>query len=145
MSASQSNHQTNNHDETLRVELFIARFLRWGVILSFVIVGIGIVAVVFTGGTGYHQIQLDDLPSIIAYHPRPDFPTTFGDVLSGVLALKPYAIISLGLLVLIAIPVMRVAVSVIAFAIERDWLYVAITGFVLAVLLFSFAIGEGGG
>lgn len=145
MSASQANHQTNNHDETLRVELFIARLLRWGVILSFVIVGIGIVAVVLTGGTGYHQIQLDDLASIVAYHPRPDFPTTFREVLSGVLAFKPYAIISLGLLVLIAIPVMRVAVSVIAFALERDWLYVAITGFVLVILLLSFAIGEGGG
>ncbi len=145
MSASQANHRTNNHDETLRVELFIARLLRWGVLLSFVMVGIGIVAVVLTGETGYHQIQLDDLPSIVAYHPRPDFPTTLGDVFSGALALKPYAIISLGLLVLIAIPVARVAVSVIAFAIERDWLYVMITGFVLLVLLLSFAIGEAGG
>jgi uncharacterized membrane protein len=62
-----------------------------------------------------------------------------------VVALKPYAIIALGLLILIAIPVMRVAVLVVTFIVERDWLYVAITAFVLLVLLTSFAIGEAGG
>ena len=75
----------------------------------------------------------------------PDFPNTLGDVLNGVLALRPYAIIALGLVILIAIPVLRVAVSVIAFAVERDWLYVLITSFVLLILLLSFVIGEAGG
>jgi len=129
----------------MRIELFIARLLRWGVILSFSIVAIGIGAVILTGQTGYHQLRLDDLNSIVGFSGKPDFPNTLGDVLTGVLALKPYAIIALGLLVLIAIPVMRVAVSVIAFALERDWLYVAITAFVLMILVLSFVIGETGG
>jgi uncharacterized membrane protein len=136
----------NNHDETLRIELFIARLLRWGVVLSFVIVAIGIGAVIVTGQTGYHQISLEDTNSIVRYHAgKPDFPNSLGDVFDGVLALRPYAIITLGVLVLIAIPVMRVAVSVIAFALERDRLYVLITAFVFAMLLLSFAIGEAGG
>jgi uncharacterized membrane protein len=137
--------RTNSHDKTLQIELFIARLLRWGVILSFVIVAIGIGGVIITGQTGYSQIRLDDVNSIVQYHLHPDFPSTLGDVFGGVLSLKPYSIIVLGLLVLIAIPVMRVTVSVFAFAWERDWLYVAITAFVLIVLILSFAIGEAGG
>jgi uncharacterized membrane protein len=132
-------------DPTLRIELFIARLLRWGVMLSFAIVAMGIGAVVVSGQTGYHQIRLDDVNSIVQYTVKPDFPSSLGDVWSGLLTLKPYSIIALGLLVLIAIPVMRVAVSVIAFVLERDWLYVWITAFVLLVLLLSFAIGEAGG
>lgn len=132
--------------KTFRVELFIAQLLRWGVILSFVIVAIGIGIALVANQTGYHQIRLDDLNTILAYHPgQPEFPNSIGDILAGVLAFKSYAIISLGLFVLIAIPVMRVAVSIVAFAVERDWLYVGITLFVLAMLMLSFAIGEAGG
>jgi uncharacterized membrane protein len=136
---------TNTHDKTLQIELFIARLLRWGVILSFIIIAIGIGGVMITGQTGYSQIRLEDVNSIVQYHVHPDFPNTLGDVFGGVLSLKLYSIIVLGLLVLIAIPVMRVTVSVFAFAWERDWLYVAITALVLFVLMLSFVIGEAGG
>ena len=138
---------TQNHTDaqTLRVELFIAQLLRWGVVISFVIVAVGIGAVVITGQTGYHQIRLDDVGSAVQYRARPDFPNSLSAVFSGVIAFKPYAIIALGLLVLVAIPVVRVAVSVVAFALERDWLYVMITAFVLGMLLLSFAIGEARG
>jgi uncharacterized membrane protein len=43
------------------------------------------------------------------------------------------------LLLLILTPVARVAFSVAAFALERDWTYVAITLIVLAVLIYSLA------
>jgi len=52
------------------------------------------------------------------------------------------AVIQLGLLILIATPVVRVAASVVAFAVERDRLYVAITLYVLAVILVSFFLGQ---
>ena len=137
--------QAKNED-LVRIELMIAHLLRAGVILSFVILAIGIGAVLVSGQTGYNQIRMDDLQSIVQYGGKhPYFPNTLGDVYSGLLSLKPYAIIALGLIVLIAIPVMRVAVSVIAFAMERDRMYVFITAFVLAMLLLSFLIGEAGG
>jgi uncharacterized membrane protein len=136
---------SNTSERTLRIELFIAQLLRWGVIVSFTIVAVGIGMVIVTGQTGYRAIRRDDVNSIVAYHTHADFPNTLGDVFSGLLALKPYAIIATGLLVLIAIPVMRVAVSVMAFAMERDWLYVVITAIVLLVLLTSFVIGKAGG
>jgi len=50
---------------------------------------------------------------------------------------EPLAIAQLGLLVLLATPIARVAVSVVAFALERDRIYTAITLAVLAILLAS--------
>lgn len=134
------------NEDLVRIELLIAQLLRAGVIVSFVILAIGIGAVIATGQTGYAQIHLDDLTSIVQYTgSHPFFPNSLSDIYSGVLAFKPYAIIALGLIVLIAIPVMRVAISVIAFATEHDRLYVFITAFVLGMLLLSFLIGEAGG
>lgn len=50
-------------------------------------------------------------------------------------------IVLAGLLVLILTPVARVAVSVIAFHVQRDRAYVLITSLVLALLILSFAMG----
>ena len=43
------------------------------------------------------------------------FPQTFGQVWAGLLILRPQAVIALGLLLLIATPVVRVAVSIVVF------------------------------
>ena len=51
-------------------------------------------------------------------------------------------IMQLGLLLLIATPVVRVAFSVVAFAIQRDGLYLAVTLAVLGVLTFSMTGGQ---
>jgi uncharacterized membrane protein len=56
--------------------------------------------------------------------------------------LRSEGIIQLGLLVLIATPILRVIFSLIAFALERDLVYVLVTGIVLAVLLYSL-VGQG--
>ena len=70
------------------------------------------------------------------------FPQTFDQVWTGLLVLRPQAVIVLGLLLLIATPVVRVAASIVAFAIERDRRFVVITFLVLAILLFSiFYVG----
>jgi uncharacterized membrane protein len=45
--------------------------------------------------------------------------------------------IQLGLLLLIATPIARVIGAGLIFAGERDWLYTAIAGLVLALLLYS--------
>ncbi len=58
---------------------------------------------------------------------------------------KPYAVIELGLLVLITTPALRVALSVGFFAAERDRLYVVLTLLVLAVLVTSYLLGASAG
>jgi uncharacterized membrane protein len=76
-------------------------------------------------------------------NPR-SFPHTLGDVFYGLGHGDPWAILALGLIVLLLTPVARVFISIFAFARERDWLYVGITTLVLLILLVSFLLGRGG-
>lgn len=62
---------------------------------------------------------------------------SFGDLAEGLAAVRPQAIAQLGLLVLVGTPIARVATSLVAFALERDRLYVVLTSIVLAILLAS--------
>ena len=63
-------------------------------------------------------------------------------LLQGVVSFDPLYLIQLGLLLLLATPLVRVGASVLLFASERDLTYVAITMTVLIILLFSiFVIG----
>ena len=55
------------------------------------------------------------------------------------LALQPH-LITVGLLALIATPVINVAVSILTFALARDRKYVVIAGLVLVILLYSIFI-----
>lgn len=51
------------------------------------------------------------------------------------------SIIQFGMLLLIATPILRVALSLAGFALERDRAYVLITAAVLAILLYSLITG----
>jgi uncharacterized membrane protein len=72
----------------------------------------------------------------------PEELRTISGICRGALTFRGRSIIQLGLLLLIATPVARVAFSVVAFALQRDRLYAGITLFVLAVLAFSLAGGH---
>jgi uncharacterized membrane protein len=58
-------------------------------------------------------------------------------ILRSAMQLQSYAIIQLGLLLLIATPIMRVALAGVGFYLEKDRLYVVVSVIILAVLLFS--------
>jgi uncharacterized membrane protein len=63
-------------------------------------------------------------------------------ILSGILNLNGLFIAEIGVLVLLATPIVRVAVTTVVFAAEKDRAYVAIGILVLVVLLFSiFVVG----
>ncbi len=129
-----------------RMELVISYALRFGVLLSAAIILVGIVLFALRHDTGYARVEPHQLSNLLAFHQSQGpgfFPTTIAEVVAGTLAGKPYAIIGLGMLLLIATPVFRVALSVFFFLAERDWLYVGITLFVLAVLILSFFTGAG--
>jgi uncharacterized membrane protein len=99
-----------------QLEQVMAKLLRAGVILA--------AACVFAGGVRY-----------LVHYSRmaPDYRVFRRDALSW----HARGLIQLGLLLLIATPVARVAFSVAAFAAERDWLYVGVTLIVLAILVYS--------
>jgi uncharacterized membrane protein len=65
-------------------------------------------------------------------------------IMQGAFEWRPDAIIQLGLLLLIATPVARVAMSLIAFILQRDRVYIVVTMIVLALLIFSLAGGVPG-
>ena len=62
---------------------------------------------------------------------------TLSGIVQSTLQLHSEGIIQFGLLLLIATPVARVVFAVVGFALERDWLYVAVSVIVLAILTFS--------
>jgi uncharacterized membrane protein len=54
------------------------------------------------------------------------------------------ALTNAGLIVLMATPVARVAVSVIGYSLERDWLFAMLTTTVLIILLGSLVVSMQG-
>ena len=63
-------------------------------------------------------------------------------ILHGALGGDSRSIIQLGLLLLIATPIARVVFAVAGFLFEKDWLYVAVSLLVLAILLYSLVFGR---
>ena len=112
-----------------RIEIIVGHLLRTGVILAASVVLIGAMLYLWRHG---HEV-----PNYSAFHGEPESLKSPVEIFRGVMHLSARAIIQLGLLLLIATPVARVIFSAIAFAIERDGMYVVITLIVLAVLLFS--------
>lgn len=129
-----------------RMELTISYALRAGVLISAGIILVGILRFALTQNTGYAPVLPHHLQDILRFHQASGpgfFPTSLSAVLQGAMAGKPYAVIGLGMILLILTPIVRVGLSVFFFLFQRDWLYVAITLFVLAVLLFSLFRGIG--
>jgi uncharacterized membrane protein len=113
----------------------IAWLLVGGVATSAAVLIIGLVLLAITGQTGYGEPLSARL--LLTPEGTVTLPRTIGDVLRGALQLRPFAMIELGALLLIATPIFRVAASVLLFLAERDRLYAAITLVVLALLLAS--------
>jgi uncharacterized membrane protein len=130
---------TATPDEKLQpIELVISGLLRAGVILSLGVIVFG-TTLSFVHHSDYVSSprQLRRLTS-----PGAAFPRNLREVIAGVRDLRGQAIVVVGLLLLIATPVLRVAVSIVAFLLERDGLFAAITAVVLALLLLSFVLGK---
>ena len=146
MSEDKTNSMREGIEPLTRMELIISYALRVGVLLSAAVILVGILLFAVRQDTGYARVLPHHLKDILTFHQRSGpgfFPTSLSAVLQGSMAGKPYAIIELGMLLLILTPIVRVALSVFFFLAERDWLYVGVTLFVLAVLTFSLFSGVG--
>jgi uncharacterized membrane protein len=125
-------------DRVRRVELLISNLLRSGVSVSLVLIVVGTI-ISFTRHPEYlsSAAELQRLTQ-----PGAAFPHTLPDVVAGIRALRGRAIVTLGLLLLIATPVVRVAVSIFAFIYQGDRIFILITTVVLCLLLLSFVLGK---
>jgi uncharacterized membrane protein len=111
------------------LDLSVAAMLRVGVTLAALVVLIGGILSLrypWTLVPDYSRFQVAG-PSI----------RTVAGILHGVAQGSSASIMQLGLLLLIATPVARVAFCVVGFARQRDSLYVLVSASVLAVLLYS--------
>ena len=106
------------------VERLVRRILLTGIVLAVALMAAGLVlSVVDAEGLPAYVVPLADLPAQLA-------------------ALDPAAYLSLGVIVLIGTPFVRVAGSIVVFVRQRDRRYVLITAVVLAVMCLSVLLGK---
>lgn len=122
-----------------KLENLIGLVLRYGVLISSVVIAIGVLLSPFQiGSYPGCPTTLDTICSANVGRADPSSAT----MLAGISSLNPLSIIEAGVIVLLAIPFFRVAAGGVMFASERDWRYVAVSAFVLAVLLVgAFIVG----
>jgi uncharacterized membrane protein len=113
----------------LKMDLAISRMLRAGVSLA--------ALVVLTGAILYLLQAHGRAPDYVHFHGVPSPPDRIPPLLIDH-HLDSRNIIRLGILLLIATPVMRVAYCVYSFAAQKDKIYVVVSSVVLIVLLYSF-------
>jgi len=117
-----------------RMEVILGNLLRTGVMLS--------AAVVLWGACIYLHRHAREVASYKIFRGEPSDFRTIPGVIQSVRGGHGRGWIQLGLLLLIATPIARVAFSIVGFSIERDRLYVVFTLIVLAILLYSL-LGSG--
>jgi uncharacterized membrane protein len=113
------------------MEILISRLLALGVILSSL--------VIIAGGALMLASQGATVVDIHAFHGEPISLAAIASLFESAGALRPRLMIQLGLVILVATPVLRVALSLLLFVKRRDYLYVGITGLVLAILVVAIA------
>ncbi|HAA32223.1 MAG TPA: hypothetical protein DCE56_36645 [Cyanobacteria bacterium UBA8553] len=112
-----------------QLEQFISNLLKYGVFLASTVVLLGGILYLIRYGTQPANYQFFQVKSSLSSSPS----DLIADILSG----KCQSIIQLGLLILVATPIARVAFSVLAFLRQRDFTYVMLTLLVLSGLIYS--------
>ena len=124
----------------LRVEVLLGTLLRLGVFACIALILIGLTVTLVR-----HPDYITDSSSLEHLtSPGAAFPHTPSAVISELGQFRGRAIITLGLLVLIATPVVRVATSIVVYVVQRDWAFVVLTTLVLAILILSGFLGKTG-
>lgn len=134
------NTPSSDDDRMARIELLISWLLRGGVVISMATILAGLLLMFI-----HHPEYLDtaaDLQRLTT--PGAAFRFTLTDVVGGAAAGHGQAFVALGLLLLIATPIMRVAVAIVGFALQRDRTFTVISTVVLLVVLISFLVGRAG-
>jgi uncharacterized membrane protein len=116
-----------------RVASWIGIVLRGGVLVAAAVTLLGAIVLLLQHGStpaDYHLFEgaHSELRGI-------------GGIVAGALRLNSKAVVQLGIILLLATPVVRVLLSLLAFILQRDRLYTAITSLVLAILLYSLLLG----
>ena len=99
-------------------------------------------AIVVLAGAIIYLIRYGaNMPDYSIFRGEPAEFRSVGGIVKAAFSLRSRGLIQLGLLLLIATPVARVAFSIFAFALQRDRIYIVVTLIVLGVLIYSLAGG----
>ncbi len=123
-------------EEAVGPELLISRLLRLGVVLSLSLVTVGMSLTFFHHPDYFLSVQA--LQRLTAPERGPHDLTS---VLADAMNARGQAFVMVGLLVLMATPVLRVALSLLLFTRQRDRIFTGVTAGVLALLVLSFVLG----
>lgn len=118
-----------------RMELIVGRVLQLGVLVAAGVVVAGAVPFLLRHGAAPADFG--------TFQAGPAALRSVPGIVRGALALDSRAVLQLGLVLLIATPVARVALSLAAFVLQRDRLYTGMTAVVLALLLYSLMLAPG--
>ncbi len=117
------------------MEESISLILRSGVALSALLVFIGIILSITQGQAGGFSLSQASL------HTQSNSSSiNLPGIISGSLSLNGMSFIFLGFIVLIATPIIRVAMSIFYFVMQRNYLYTIITAVVLANLMIAILV-----
>ena len=112
-----------------RLEEIIGQLLRAGVLLA--------AAAVTAGGVSYLVQHHSSQVNYHTFAAGGQSVRTLPGIVASAARLDSAGLIQLGLLLLIATPVARVAIALVGFALERDRLYTVVSLIVLLVLALS--------
>lgn len=104
------------------------------VVHRLLVIGLGLSSLLMIIGLALDVILHRQMPTAI-----PDLREVIVRVVSG----RPSGFLSLGLLALLATPIVRVIGSIAAFLYERDWRYALVSLSVLLIVLLSVILGQG--
>jgi uncharacterized membrane protein len=115
------------------MEVAVGRLLQLGVLLAATVVVVGAILLL-----AHHGLDVADFRR---FSGEPDALKSVGGILRTAFAGDSRSIVQLGLVLLIATPVARVAITLISFIHQRDRFYIGVTTLVLALLLYSLLLG----
>jgi len=116
------------HAQDQRMEVAIGLMLRWGVTIS---------AVVVLAGGALYLLHAGAAPDYAHFHAASAEAVSLRGIFGGVARGSSVSIIQLGILLLIATPLVRVILALVGFLVEKDRLYTLVSAIVLLILLFS--------
>lgn len=123
-------HPSSVFGQEQKIVTMISRVLRNGVLLA--------AAFVLLGGIIYLAQHGDSVPLYTVFTGEPYQLGGLSGIVSSAFSFSGRGLILLGLLILLATPMARVAMAFVGFFMVSDLLYTLIAGLVLAILAFGF-------
>lgn len=121
--------QDDERSPDYQLSLILSRLLQYGVWIS--------TATVLLGGLLYLLHHGLEPVNYQTFRGEPDIFRSPAGVIDAVFSGRRRGVIQLGLLFLIATPIIRVLIALIFFIRKRDFSYILITGLVISGLLYS--------